>query len=183
MTTFTNTLPLPAGKLFGTALGQTALGAKTAGFPAHRQYRYYCNDVSILLHNDDSLCIIDPSAFGFGFHRPTPSSLHPDSTPSFIHASPVVASDRHSSNPDACHYSVGVDAVALANSPVSLGASGLEGDSGVGPWCLAPGPDGFSFLAEILVTRCLKGSSAPCDVAAIFFTRCLPAAEREGRGA
>lgn len=179
MTTFTNTLPLPAGKPSGMASEMTSLRAKTAGFPAHRQYRYYCNDLPILLHNDDSLCIIDPSAFGFGFHNPTPSSLHPIASPSFIHAFPVVAGDRHSTNPDACPYSVGVD--ALADSPVPLGASGLEGDSGVGPLFLAHVPDGLSFLAEILVTRCRKESSGPCDFAATFFTRCLPAAEREGR--
>lgn len=181
MTTFTNSLPMPAGKPFRAALGQTTLGAKTAGFPAHRQYRYYCTHLLILLPNNDSLVSIHPHSFGSGYNKPKESFL------SLSHDCPslspflVFALNLDSSNADQCHYFGDDVRDAYPHSPISLGASGLQGDIGVMTFWPCRFLDALIEAADVLFTRCGVLISSLFDVALILFTRCPRVASQEGR--
>lgn len=128
-------------------------------FAGHRQYRYYSIHLPILLHKDDSISTIHPSSFGSGCHSPKESSLFPSFDGLRPNPFVVFASHSHSRNADECQYPESGLCRVITHAPVSLGACGLQGDSGVGAFEPCGLLDALPWVAAVLFTRCPRGSS------------------------
>ena len=160
---------------------QTTGGSKTVPSAGHRQYRSYCTHVLILLHNNDSLASIHLHSFGSRYHSPKESFLSLSHECLCLNPFLVSACDLHSGNPDECQYP-GDDALyACLHAPISLGASGLQGDSRLGPFEPCRFPDALIEVADVLFTRCPLESSPLAWAPDSLLTRCGRSASDEGR--
>lgn len=149
---------------------------ETRLFAGHRQYRYYSIHLPILLHKDDSISTIHPPSFGSGCHSPKESSLFPSFDGLCLNPFLVSACDLHSGNADECQYPESGVCRVITHAPVSLGASGLQGDSGVGAFEPCGLLDALPWVAAVLFTRC-----ALAWVPDSLFTRCPRGSSGEGR--
>jgi hypothetical protein len=151
---------------------QATGGAEATPSAGHRQYRYYCTHVLILLHNNDSLASIHLHSFGSRYDSPKESFLSLSLECLCLNPFLVSACDLHSGNPDECQYPGDDARDASLHAPISLGASGLQGDSRFGPFEPCRFLDALIEAADVLFSRCAVLISSSFDVALPFFTRC-----------
>lgn len=151
----------------------------------HRQYRYICIHLPLLLpYIISSLYSINPHAFGFVFNSRTVSSCNPFELFALPNALQVIPFNRPSSNADRCLYSHVAHCFASVDSTIRCGASGLEVDRGVdrsGSCCLDDQASAAVRASFIFITRCLTANSAVSKVVASVFTRCGQVVGQEGR--
>ena len=167
--------PTKAGDLAPLPPLQPSRQGGTSQSRVHRQYRSYCIHPTpsfSLYHNNKVSYSIHPHCFAYMIDSHVPLLAPRNQLFPPVVVDEVFSLNPHSSNADQCHYPEYDAHDDLPHSPISLGASGLQGDSGVMPLEPCRFLDAMIDVADAFFTRCPALNSSFFEVALILFTRC-----------